>query len=55
MEYAIKAGWHGLLVLASVIEWRLEKTQLKKHLALACAGWHVSAAIVDLKDGYGRK
>jgi len=46
----IKAGWHILLVAASIIEYRLATTQLKKHLALACAGWHVSAAIVDLKD-----
>jgi hypothetical protein len=43
----IKTGWHLLLVGASLIEYRIAKTQLKKHLAAACAGWHLSAAIQD--------
>ncbi len=47
---AIKTGWHLLLVGASLIEWKIAQTELKKHLALACAGWHVSAAISDAME-----
>jgi hypothetical protein len=43
----LKAGWHVLLVGCAVAEWATARTQLRKHAALACAGWHVSAAVVD--------
>jgi hypothetical protein len=43
----VKTGWHLLLVGASVIEWKLAQTDFKKHLAGACAGWHLSAVFVD--------
>jgi hypothetical protein len=46
----VKTGWHLLLVGASIIEWQLAKTDFKKHLAGACAGWHFSAAVADFLD-----
>lgn len=49
-ERAIKTGWHLLLVAASLIEYRIAQTQLKKNLAAACAGWHVASAIDDWVD-----
>jgi hypothetical protein len=49
-EYAIKVAWHGMLVAASIIEFSIARTRLKRHLALACAGWHVAAMIKDSKE-----
>lgn len=47
-ERILKAGWHALLVATAVIEYQTAKTQLRKNLLLACAGWHVAAMIDDL-------
>jgi hypothetical protein len=48
---AIKTSWHLLLVGASLIEWKIAQTDLKRHLAGACAGWHLSAAVRDWMEG----
>lgn len=55
MEPAIKTGWHVLLVTAAVAEYSMAETRFRKFLAMACAGWHLAAAIDDLQDWRGSK
>lgn len=49
-EPLVKAGWHALLVVAAVIEYRMSETQFRKNLCLATAGWHTAAMLDDLGD-----
>lgn len=49
MERFVKSGWHALLAVASIVEWRMSRTLFRRNLCLACAGWHIAAAVDDWK------
>ena len=49
-ESYLKAAWHVLLVGVAVAEMMTAKTNLRRLLLGACAGWHATAIYIDIKD-----
>jgi hypothetical protein len=46
----LKAGWHVGLGTLALIESRTARTNFRRLVLGACAGWHFMAALVDWED-----
>lgn len=50
-EQLLSSGWHLLLLVAAVVEFRASNSSLRRKLVGACAGWHAAAMVDDWLDG----